>query len=122
MVVAGGNCSLTGFDYQGDERFWTVTGDNARALAFLDFDDDGEEELLVGSDDFSIRGFKHEELLVDINEASRIAFLREVHRQVFAYGLGNGSYGVYHGKKRLWTQKSKDGITAMVGVDTDIDG
>ncbi len=28
LVVVGGNCSITGFDINSDERFWTVTGDN----------------------------------------------------------------------------------------------
>lgn len=28
LIVAGGNCSITGFDLQAEERFWTVTGDN----------------------------------------------------------------------------------------------
>jgi hypothetical protein len=32
MIVAGGNCSLTGFDIAADERFWTVTGDNAASI------------------------------------------------------------------------------------------
>ena len=51
LVVAGGNCSLTGCDLVGDESFWTVTGDNVSALTFLDWDGDSQEELLVGSDD-----------------------------------------------------------------------
>lgn len=68
MIVAGGNCSITGFDLVADERFWTVTGDNAAALQFLDWDEDGDEELIVGSDDFSIRVFKSEEMIFDINE------------------------------------------------------
>jgi len=66
--VAGGNCSITGFDEVGDEKFWTVTGDQVRALEFMDWDEDGEDELLTGSDDFSIRAFKGEELIFDINE------------------------------------------------------
>jgi hypothetical protein len=37
-----------------------VTGDNANALEFMDWDEDNEDELVVGSDDFSIRVFKSE--------------------------------------------------------------
>lgn len=66
IVVAGGNCSLNGYDAVGDEQFWTVTGDNVAALTFLDWDGDGSEELLVGSDDQSIRAFKGEEFVHDI--------------------------------------------------------
>ena len=68
MIVAGGNCSITGFDQAADERFWTVTGDNAGSIQFLDWDEDGEDELLVGSDDFSVRVFKSEEMIFDIQE------------------------------------------------------
>jgi Bardet-Biedl syndrome 2 protein len=88
----------------------------------MDFNEDGEEELVVGSDDFSIRVFKSEELIFDINEQSKISFIVKIHKQVFGFALNNGTYGVYNGRKRLWKQKSKDKVTAMVGVDFDIDG
>jgi hypothetical protein len=29
LIMAGGNCSITGLDMYAEERFWTVTGDNA---------------------------------------------------------------------------------------------
>jgi Bardet-Biedl syndrome 2 protein len=123
LVVAGGNCSLTGFDKHGEERFWTVTGDNVEALEFQDFDEDGEEELLVGSDDQSIRVFKGEEMLFDIGEQSKILHLRRIgSRTLFAFALANGAYGVYYGKKRLWRQKAKARVTALLGVDFDIEG
>lgn len=122
MVVAGGNCSITGFDLNAEERFWTVTGDNARALEFLDWDEDGEAELVAGSDDFSMRVFKSEEMIFDINEQSKIAFIKRINKCIFGYALTNGTYGVYYGKKRLWKEKAKDRVTAMIGVDFDLDG
>jgi Bardet-Biedl syndrome 2 protein len=42
-----GPCFLQGFDAQGKEVFWTVTGDNVSALALADIDNDGKNELLV---------------------------------------------------------------------------
>jgi Bardet-Biedl syndrome 2 protein len=68
MIVVGGNCSIYGYDLSNEERFWTVTGDNAGAIAFMDWDDDGEDELVCGSDDFYIRPFKREEMIFEINE------------------------------------------------------
>ena len=88
----------------------------------MDWDDDGHEELIVGSDDFSIRVFKGEELIHDINEQSKIQYLKKINKQIFAYSLQNGAYGVYHSKKRLWRQKSKDKVTALLGVNFDVDG
>jgi Bardet-Biedl syndrome 2 protein len=72
MVVAGGNCSILGFDIAADERFWTITGDNATSIDFLDWNEDGEEKLIVGSDDFAIRVFKGEEMIFEIQEQSKI--------------------------------------------------
>lgn len=36
IVLAGGNCSILGFDAKGMESFWTVTGDNVSSLALFD--------------------------------------------------------------------------------------
>ena len=35
-------------------RFWTVTGDKVSAMTMADADGGGEEQLLVGSDDFEV--------------------------------------------------------------------
>jgi len=45
MVIIGGNCSVQGFDFKGNDLYWTVSGDNVRSLALLDFDLDGELEV-----------------------------------------------------------------------------
>ncbi len=52
IVLAGGNCSVLGFDDKGEEALWTVTGDNASSIALCDVDNDGHLEMVVGSDDF----------------------------------------------------------------------
>ncbi|XP_070381810.1 BBSome complex member BBS2-like isoform X5 [Dermacentor albipictus] len=44
VVLVGGNCSIQGFDHDGEDVFWTVTGDNVRALALYDFNKDGLNE------------------------------------------------------------------------------
>lgn len=54
MAFVGGNCSIQGFDKEGNETFWTVTGDNVSSMAFCDVDGDGGLELMVGSDDFEV--------------------------------------------------------------------
>ena len=121
-VLAGGNCSITGFDLAGEERFWTVTGDNATSMEFLDWDEDGDAELVAASEDLSVRVFRHEEILADLHEQAKVLFVRAVRGCVFAFALANGAFGVYHGKKRLWRQKAKDRVTALVGADFDLEG
>jgi Bardet-Biedl syndrome 2 protein len=123
MVVAGGNCSILGFDEDGEEMLWTVTGDLVRSLALLDVDNDGNLELLVGSDDFEIRCFRKEELVYEITEADRVLFLRALTKDFFAYGLANGTVGVYCGpKSRMWRVKTKHKVTALLAFDLDGDG
>ena len=75
MVIVGGNCSLTGFDIDGEERFWNVSGDNVSSISFIDFDNDGVKELVAGSDDFSIRFFKEEEIIHTLTERAKIQSL-----------------------------------------------
>ena len=122
MVVTGGNLSLTGFDISSEEQFWTVTGDVANAMAILDFDLDQQKELIVGSDDYSIRVYKNEEMIFDINEDSKVQFLSKIEKASFAYALSNGSIGVYSGSAQKWKNRVDNRISALLGVDFDMDG
>lgn len=45
-----------------------VTGDNVASLAFVDFNLDGNMELVVGSEDYDLRVFRGDELLGEISE------------------------------------------------------
>ena len=45
MALIGGNCSIHGFDSEGNDPFWTVTGDNVTSLTLTDFDADEENEV-----------------------------------------------------------------------------
>lgn len=121
-MVVGGNCSITGFDFDGEERFWTVSGDNVGSLAFVDFDGDGVDQLLAGSDDFAIRVFKGEEIIHDITEKSKVTHLTRISGQTFGYALSNGAYGIYTNTKKHWKSKSKDLVTAICGCDLNLYG
>jgi len=90
-------------------------------LAFFDFNGDGIEELIAGSDDFSIRVFKGEEIIHDIMEKSKVLHLSKISGQAFGYALSNGAYGAYNHKKKLWKSKSKDMVTALCGCDHQFD-
>uniref|UniRef100_A0A804HIE0 Bardet-Biedl syndrome 2 n=3 Tax=Homo sapiens TaxID=9606 RepID=A0A804HIE0_HUMAN len=68
LAIIGGNCALQGFNHEGSDLFWTVTGDNVNSLALCDFDGDGKKELLVGSEDFDIRVFKEDEIVAEMTE------------------------------------------------------
>ena len=127
IIICGGNQVVLGFDENGDEVFWTVTGDNVSCLGCVDIDNDSKLELLVGSDDREIRIFKNEEIIGEITVADKINNLRPISNtalgNIFAYSLTNGTIGVYNSNNRsLWKLKAKNGITALHDYDLDNDG
>lgn len=123
IIIAGGNCSILGFDDKGKEVFWTVTGDNVSSLTLCEIDSTNASSLLVGSDDFEIRIFKNEELVYEISESDRVNLLSTVDKTMFSYGLANGTVGIYsNAKSRLWRVKTKHKPTALFSYDIDMDG
>ncbi|XP_072141745.1 BBSome complex member BBS2-like isoform X8 [Dermacentor andersoni] len=122
VVLVGGNCSIQGFDHDGEDVFWTVTGDNVRALALYDFNKDGLNELLVGSEDFDIRVFRDDVIVAEIAENEAITALCPLTHECFAYALANGTIGVYRATERLWRIKSKSQAVCLHGYDIDGDG
>mmetsp|Transcript_51970 Transcript_51970/g.86425 ORF Transcript_51970/g.86425 Transcript_51970/m.86425 type:complete len:704 (+) Transcript_51970:55-2166(+) len=122
LAVVGGNCSIQGFDFEGNELFWTVTGDNVCSLCFVDVDEDGQNELLVGSDDFEMRIFQNEEVIAEIAETDRVILLAKIRGTRYGYGLANGTIGIYDKTNRVWRVKSKNNVTCLSGFDLDADG
>jgi len=92
-------------------------------MTFCDFEEDGDLELLVGSDDFEIRIFKGEEVVSETTETDRIVALTKMRMGTFGYALANGTVGVYTGpSQRRWRVKSKHEVTSILGFDLDGDG
>ena len=126
-VFAGGDLSVHGFDKAGNETYWTVTGGNIGAMTLLDINGDGLNELIVGSDDYEIRCFKGEEVISETTETASITHLCPLapltSSPLFAYGLSNGTLGVYNGSsQRVWRMKSKNKLLSVASFDIDGDG
>ncbi|VDN53969.1 unnamed protein product [Dracunculus medinensis] len=113
IIMCGGNCAIWGLDKGGNDLFWTVTGDNVLSLCFCDVDNDGINELIVGSEDFDIRIFKSDLLLYELNETDAVIYLQDLKHERFAYALANGTIGVYKEETRLWRIKSKNQCMAF---------
>ncbi|XP_020661772.3 BBSome complex member BBS2 [Pogona vitticeps] len=122
LAIIGGNCSLQGFNHDGKDLFWTVTGDNVRSLALCDFNGDGKKELLVGSEDFDIRVFKEDEIIAEISETETVTGLATMGGSHFGYSLSNGTVGIYNQTTRHWRIKSKNQAVSIHAFDINSDG
>ncbi|XP_034935482.1 Bardet-Biedl syndrome 2 protein homolog [Chelonus insularis] len=122
IVVVGSNASLTIFDSEGQEIFWTIVGDIIRSSIIFDFDGDGENEILFGSDDFGIKVLKKDTILWETKETAPVTFLTKLISSQFAYIVENGTIGIYDGVRRLWRIKSKHKAVSIRSYDIDGDG
>lgn len=122
VAIAGGNCAIQGYTGDGEDAYWTVTGDNITSLALFDLTDDGQNELVAGSEDYDIRVFKDEAILYEISETDVITSLCGIYPQTFGYALKNGTVGVYHKQERIWRIKSKNRAAALTSWDINGDG
>ena len=133
LCLAGGNCNIVGVDINGEDKFWTVLGGNTICMALGDFNSDDKNELFVGTDDFTIRIYKDEEPILEINENTKIVIIAPIDEQYFCYGLETGTIGLYNGNTKVWTKKEKgycnsieiryftndeDTLEALIGMST----
>ncbi|CCI47571.1 unnamed protein product [Albugo candida] len=121
MIVVGGNCSIQGYNYLGNETLWTVTSDNVGALALCDISGQGQQELVVGTDDFEISTYQNDQIVHECTETSRVVALTSIEHQLFGYALQNGTVGVYRGKNRAWRVKSNKEPTSLYSFDVNGD-
>ena len=45
LAIIGGQSALQGFDQEGNEPLWTLTGDNVSVLCLFDINKDGQTEV-----------------------------------------------------------------------------
>ena len=113
LCLAGGNCNIVGVDINGEDKFWTVLGGNTICMALGDFNNDEKNELFVGTDDFTIRIYKEEEPILEINENTKIVIIAPIQDEYFCYGLETGTIGLYKGDTKTWKKKEKGVCTSM---------
>lgn len=119
--LAGGVCSVLGVDAKGNDVFWTVLGGNAVCMELGDMSGDGVNELLVGTDDFSIRVYSGESVINEINENTKITIVRPLEKQFFFYALENGTVGLYKAEKRIWRRRENGKCVGIVVEDFNSD-
>mmetsp|Transcript_48141 Transcript_48141/g.151053 ORF Transcript_48141/g.151053 Transcript_48141/m.151053 type:complete len:712 (-) Transcript_48141:38-2173(-) len=127
LCFIGGNCSIEGYNHEGEEKYWTVAGDWVGALEVCDINGDGKNEIISGSDDNEIRVFLDDgEVMLESKQTDKVTALCYISDRRFAFGLANGTVGVYEwsqGDMTLkWRVKSKHKIVALNVFDINGDG
>ncbi|XP_014222559.1 Bardet-Biedl syndrome 2 protein homolog [Trichogramma pretiosum] len=125
VLCVGGNCSITLLDQLGEEVFWTVARERVTALAVLDFDGDGANELLSGTRDYYLKAQREDAVLWEAKENAEVVELVALAERQFAYGTASpssGTLGVYECGRIAWRIKSKHRVVAMRSFDLNNDG
>ncbi|CAI2724859.1 unnamed protein product [Schistosoma spindalis] len=124
IILIGGHCSLIGLNYSAKELFWTVTSDRISAITCLSYENDEEyhNDIVVGSEDYTIRIFRNELIIHEISETDAVIKLISLGGEYFGYGLRNGTIGVYNKVNRVWRIKSKNKPMCFVSHDINYDG
>ncbi|VDO51672.1 unnamed protein product [Schistosoma margrebowiei] len=124
IIFIGGHCSLIGLNYSAKELFWTVTSDRISAITCLSYENDEEylNDIVVGSEDYTIRIYRNELIIHEISETDAVIKLISLGGEYFGYGLRNGTIGVYNRVNRVWRIKSKNKPICFVSHDINYDG
>lgn len=117
IVLVGGSACIRGFNHDGSEVFWIVTSANVNCMLLIDINKDGKNELIVGSDDGTIRIYREEQMIQEFVESEFIQNLMQLGPQQFAYTVNNGTVGVYEESIRLWRIKSKNRALSLSSYD-----
>ncbi|XP_057662822.1 Bardet-Biedl syndrome 2 protein homolog [Diorhabda carinulata] len=117
IMMVGGNSSVHAYDNQGNEIFWTAVGDIVTSLIFMDYNQDGQNELVVSSEDYNIRIFDKDKMLAEHLETEVVTNLLPLHENLFAYSVSNGTIGIYEQDVRLWRVKSKHFAISLHSYD-----
>lgn len=107
LCIVGGNFLIQGFDINGEENFSTFAGGNAICMGMSEFDDDSFLELIVGTDDYSIRIYKDEKSSLEINENTKIVLIYPYENTKFIYGLDNGTVDLYERGEKVWKKNRR---------------
>ena len=83
-------------------------------MTLFDVNEDGYNELVVGTDDFAIRFYQNENVINEINENTKIINVAVIEGFKFVYALENGTVGLRNSTDRLWKMKENGYVTAIV--------
>jgi Bardet-Biedl syndrome 2 protein len=114
-IYVGSNCALLGYDFNGNEVFWTVTGDIVTAMCELVWNKD--KCLVAASADLMIRIFRGEESVHERRLKSKVDIIRALGPNKYVMGFDNGSVTVVDGLQKLWDVAIEGELVGLQVVD-----
>lgn len=115
QIYVGSNCSILGYDFAGEEIFWTVTGDVVSAMCGIVWD--GQKCLLAASNDQTIRLFNGEEAIRERKVHSNVSFLVALGPNKYAISFTSGSVSLIDGVQKVWDIAAPGQIVGMQVAD-----
>lgn len=115
MIYVGGNTEIYGYDFNGEEVFWTVTGDIVSAMCVIDIG--GQHSLLAASNDLKICQFYGGESKREIRIHHQCTFLKPVEADKFVAAFENGSIALYDKMQKVWNYASQGDIVGLDMID-----
>ncbi|OHT09403.1 hypothetical protein TRFO_21618 [Tritrichomonas foetus] len=114
-IYVGSNCSILGYDFSGQEVFWTVTGDIVSAMCEIVWDN--QKCLLAASNDQMIRLFNGEEAIQERKVHSNVSFLAALGPNKYAIAFQSGSVALIDGVQKVWDIAAPGQVVGMQMLD-----
>ena len=114
-IYVGSNCSILGYDFAGEETFWTVTGDIVSAMCEIVWDN--QKCLLAASNDNMIRLFNGEEAIRERKVHDNVSFLAALGPNKYAITFASGSIALIDGVQKVWNIATPGQVVGMQVVD-----
>ena len=114
IVVCACGSTIWGIDAFGKDVFWTALGDDINALALCDFDNDGNNEIVVGTSGIEIKVLKNLALICELTEGDPVSTVKTLSKTSFLFALTTGTLGLYENKALFWRVKSKSHVVCFL--------
>jgi hypothetical protein len=114
-IYVGSNCAILGYNFAGDEVFWTVTGDVVTAMCQITWDN--QECFLAASDDLMIRCFLGQEAIRERRVKHRVVLLRPLGPNKYAIAFDNGSIALHTGVNKAWDLAAGGQVVGLQIID-----
>ena len=114
IVVCACGSTIWGIDAFGKDVFWTALGDDINSLALCDFDNDGNNEIVVGTNGIEIKVLKNLALICELTEGDPVSTVKTISKTSFLFALTTGTLGLYEGRALFWRVKSKSHVVCFL--------